>query len=221
MRSILRRVEQRVQRAAALLFVTALAACAATPVPPAKPGPLLPRVASGQACLKDLNLHGMSYQIPPQPAAVGPCGIDTPIRAYGLSIRWNQAATMSCQTADVLMRFEAEVVEPNAIQIFGRPAVSERNLGAYSCRVEASARHRLSQHARGQAIDLAGWTLADGSRVDVEKDWTDDGPRGRFLHAVAQGACRYFSVVLTPATNSLHRDHLHLDIGPDRLCSVD
>jgi hypothetical protein len=220
MRSILIGQGRRIGRAAASLLSAALAACAATPVPPAKPGPLLPRVASGRACLVDLNQHGMSYQIPPQPASSGPCEIDTPIRAYGLSIRWNQPATMSCQTADVLMRFEAEVVEPNAIRILGKPAVSERNLGAYSCRVEAGSRHRLSQHALGQAIDLAGWTLADGSRVDVEKDWTDDGPRGRFLHAVAEGACRYFSVVLTPATNHLHHDHLHLDIGPDRLCSV-
>ncbi|WP_189041506.1 extensin-like domain-containing protein [Aliidongia dinghuensis] len=205
-------------RACVLALAAALAACAATPPP--GPGPLLPRVGSGRACLTDLNQHGMSYQIPPQPVAVGPCQIDTPIRAYGLSIRWNQPATMSCQTADVLMRFESEVVEPNAIKILGNPVVTERNFGAYSCRVETGSRHRLSQHARGQAIDLAGWTLADGTRIDVEKDWTDEGPRGRFLHAVALGACRYFSVVLTPASNSWHHDHLHLDIGPDRLCSV-
>lgn len=206
-------------RGIALLLAAGLAACAATPVPPALPA-LLPRVASGQACLQDLNRHGMSYQIAPQPVAAGSCSIDTPIRAYGLSIRWNQPATMSCQLGDVLMRFESEVVEPDAIGMLGKPVVSERNLGAFSCRAEASSRHQMSQHALGRAIDLAGWTLSDGTRIDVEKDWTDGGPRGRFLHAVALGACRYFSVVLTPATNGLHHDHLHLDIGPDRLCSV-
>ena len=204
-------------RGLALIALVLLAACAATPVPPPAPAP---RVASGQACLRDLNAHDMSYQIPVVPVSAGGCQIDTPIRAYGLSIRWNQPATMSCQLGDVLMRFESEVVEPNAIKILGKPVVSERNLGAYSCRAEASSRHVLSQHALGRAIDLAGWTLADGSKIDVEKDWTDGGPRGRFLHAVAQGACRYFSVVLTPATNKLHHDHFHLDIGPDRVCSV-
>jgi hypothetical protein len=200
-----------------LAALVCLPACASAPVgPPA----LLPRVASGQACLRDLNAHSVSYQIPVQPAAAGGCQIDTPIRAYGLSIRWNQPATMSCQLGDVLMRFESEVVEPNAIEILGKPVVSERNLGAFSCRAEASSRHVWSQHALGRAIDLAGWTLADGSRIDIEKDWTDRGSHGRFLHAVALGACRYFSVVLTPATNKLHHDHFHLDIGPDRLCSV-
>ena len=200
-----------------IALAAGLAACAATPVPPPA---LYPRVASGEACLQDLNRHGMSYQIPAQPVAASACWIDTPIRAYGLSIRWNQPATMSCQLGDVLMRFESEVVEPNAIKLLGKPVVSERNLGAFSCRAEASSRHQMSQHALGRAIDLAGWTLSDGTRIDVEKDWTDGGPHGRFLHAVALGACRYFSVVLTPATNGLHHDHLHLDIGPDRLCSV-
>jgi hypothetical protein len=204
----------------ALSALVWLAACASAPVP-VRPPALLPRVASGQVCLRDLNAHNVSYQIPVQPAAAASgCQIDTPIRAYGLSIRWNQPATMSCQLGDVLMRFESEVVEPNAIQILGKPAVSERNLGAFSCRAEAGSRPVMSQHALGRAIDLAGWTLADGSRIDVEKDWTDDGPRGRFLHAVALGASRYFSVVLTPATNKLHHDHFHLDIGPDRVCSV-
>jgi hypothetical protein len=204
-------------RWAALFALGTLSACASAPAPPAA---RVPRVGSGEACLMDLDRHAMSYQIPVQPASAGGCGIDTPIRATGLSIRWNQPATMSCELGDVLMRFESDVVEADAIKILGQPVVSERNLGAYSCRAEAGSRHRLSQHALGRAIDLAGWTLADGSRVDVEKDWTDRGPRGRFLHAVAQGACRYFSVVLTPATNKLHQDHLHLDIGPDRLCSV-
>ena len=27
-------------------------------------------------------------------------------------------------------------------------------------------------------------------------------------------------VVLTPDSNAEHYDHIHLDIGPDRLCSV-
>ena len=201
------------------IALVCLAACASAPAP-VRPPTLLPRVASGQVCLRDLNAHNISYQIPAQPAASAGCQIDTPIRVYGLSIRWNQPATMGCQLGDVVMRFESEVVEPNAIEILGKPVVSERNLGAFSCRAEASSRHVLSQHAVGRAIDLAGWTLSDGSRIDVEKDWTDRGPRGRFLRAVALGACRYFSVVLTPSTNKLHHDHFHLDIGPDRLCSV-
>jgi len=203
----------------ALIALAGLAACASAPAP-VRPPALLPRVASGQACLRDLNAHNISYQIPAQPAASAACQIDTPIRVYGLSIRWNQPATLGCQLGDVVMRFEREVVEPDAIEILGKPVVSERNLGAFSCRAEASSRRVLSQHAVGRAIDLAGWTLSDGSRIDVEKDWTDRGPRGRFLHAVALGACRYFSVVLTPSTNGLHHDHFHLDIGPDRVCSI-
>jgi hypothetical protein len=208
---------RRAGLSAPLLALAMLAACSSGPVPPAA---RQPRVGSGRACLMDLNAHNISYQVPTQPSSAAGCQIDTPIRVYGLSIRWNQPVTMGCELGDVVMRFESEVVEPNAIKILGKPVVSERNLGAFSCRAEAGSRPVMSQHALGRAIDLAGWTLADGSRVDVEKDWTDDGPRGRFVHAVAEGACRYFSVVLTPSTNKLHHDHLHLDIGPDHLCSI-
>jgi hypothetical protein len=35
---------------------------------------------------------------------------------------------------------------------------------------------------------------------------------------VAQGACKIFSVVMTPNRNAEHHDHLHLDIGPYKLC---
>jgi hypothetical protein len=75
----------------------------------------------------------------------------------------------------------------------------------------------MSEHATGRAIDLAGFELADGSRVSVKDDW-DEGQRGRFLREIATRACAYFSVVLTPETDRHHRDHLHLDVGPWRAC---
>jgi hypothetical protein len=37
---------------------------------------------------------------------------------------------------------------------------------------------------------------------------------------VARAACGYFSVVLTPDSNADHFNHMHFDLGPDRLCSV-
>ena len=79
---------------------------------------------------------------------------------------------------------------------------------------------RLSQHALGLAIDIAGFRLSDGSTVSVEHDWAGPGPKRLFLRHLARRACQYFSVVLTPDSNADHYNHLHLDIGPERLCSV-
>jgi len=79
---------------------------------------------------------------------------------------------------------------------------------------------RWSQHAVGQAIDIAGFRLSDGTTVSVDRDWNEPGAKGQFLRQLARKACRYFSVVLTPDSNAEHYNHLHLDIGPDRLCST-
>src|SRR5262249_8330175 len=88
--------------------------------------------------------------------------------------------------------------------------------GSFACRANSSRPSRLSQHALGQAIDISGFRLSDGSRVSVERDWSDSGARGIFLHRLASKACRYFSVVLTPQSNADHYNHFHFDCGPAR-----
>jgi hypothetical protein len=79
---------------------------------------------------------------------------------------------------------------------------------------------RTSLHASARAIDIAGFRLADGSDVRVGRDWFAADGRGRFLRAAARAACGHFSVVLTPDHDRDHRDHLHFDIGPWRLCGL-
>jgi hypothetical protein len=61
--------------------------------------------------------------------------------------------------------------------------------------------------------------LADGTVISVQKDWGDAGPRGRFLHAVRDGACRVFLTTLSPDYNDAHHDHFHLDMGGMAKCA--
>lgn len=131
---------------------------------------------------------------------------------------WNQPAVMGCALALQVERFEREVIQPAARRHLGRRVREMENFGAYACRQETGARHRLSQHAFGKAIDIKGFVMDDGSRISVEKDWRASGARGAFLREIGQAACGYFSVVLTPAGDSYHQDNIHLDIGPDRYC---
>ena len=128
---------------------------------------------------------------------------------------------MSCALAARLDEFEREVVEPLAIEELGRRATRIDHLGSYSCRRQNSRLGgRWSQHARGQAIDIAGFRLSDGTTVSVERDWREPGPKRQFLRHLTRRACRYFSVVLTPDSNAEHYNHMHFDSGPNRLCSA-
>jgi len=69
----------------------------------------------------------------------------------------------------------------------------------------------FSEHATANALDVAGFTLADGRSISVLRDWTGDGEDAQFLRAVRDGACDLFSTVLSPDYNAAHRDHFHFD----------
>ena len=190
--------------------LVALAGCGGSPSP---------STLSGRACLSRLNAEAVSYRPVDSPdASDSRCRVDTAVRVSRLEAALSRPATMSCAMASRLDEFEREAVQPLARSELDRRVVRIDHLGSFACRANTSRPSRLSQHALGQAIDIAGFRLADGSRVSVEHDWSDTSGKGVFLHRLAAKACRYFSVVLTPDSNADHYNHLHFDIGPDRFC---
>jgi hypothetical protein len=198
----------------AALFVligAALSGCVRAPAP----------VVSGESCLADLNAHGVSYRPIDADESKDPrCHMSTPIRVSQVEVPLSRPATMSCLLADRLDAFERGAIQKLAMDDLGHYVVRIDHLGAYSCRTNSSRRDELSEHAFGLAIDISGFHLSDGSSVSVERDWSQPGPKSTFLHHLARAACGYFSVVLTPATNTDHYNHFHLDLGPHRLCSA-
>ncbi len=78
----------------------------------------------------------------------------------------------------------------------------------------------LSEHALANAVDVAGFDLADGRRVMVETGWRSDDARVReFLQVIHTSACRRFQTVLSPDYNAAHHNHLHLDMGRGPFCA--
>lgn len=196
----------------AVLVVAALAAfgCAPRRHPPSV-SYLPPAI-----CLADLDRQNVRYVTAESPE--GPCPVYDPVRVSADHIAWNQPGLMTCDLALRLDRFTREIVEPAARRYLHASVTELRHFGSYSCRGQPNG--EWSEHAKGDAIDVAGFVLDNGDTVMVERDWRSDGPKSEFLHAIAHGACGLFSVVLTPHTNYDHRNHIHLDIGPWKDCSV-
>ena len=175
---------------------------------------------TGRAYLARLTSQEVSYRpIDSVNPSDSRCQVDTAVRVSRVQAGLNHPAVMSCALASRLDDFEREVVQPLAASELGRKVVRINHLGSFSCRAMRSG-GRLSEHAVGRAIDVAGFRLSDGTTVSVQHDWSERGPKRLFLRHLARRACSYFSVVLTPDSNAEHYDHIHLDIGPDRLCSV-
>ena len=188
-----------------------LADCGGTPSPTA---------LSGRACLARLDKHEIDYRPVEPPSSNARCQIDTAVRISRVEVGFDRPVTVSCALASRLDDFEREIVQPLAKEELGRRIVRINHLGGFSCRGVNGGQSRLSQHALGRAIDIAGFRLSDGSTISVEHDWAEPGPKRDFLHRLARRACGYFSVVLTPDSDGNHYNHLHFDIGPDRLCSA-
>ena len=112
---------------------------------------------------KNPNFVGVIRQYPEK---MGSIAVDTAVKISRIHAAFNQPATMSCALADRLDEFEREVVQPLALDELGSRATRIDHLGSYSYRQQNSrTAGRWSQHAQGQAIDISGFRLSDGTTV--------------------------------------------------------
>ena len=125
----------------------------------------------------------------------------------------------SCPLAVGWALFELHVLQPAAREHLGQAVVRVDHLGTYACRNQYHRDSgRRSEHATANAIDIAGFVLADGTTISVLSDWNGAPHKAAFLRALRDGACRFFDVVLSPAYNEAHRDHFHFDMGDRSAC---
>jgi hypothetical protein len=167
-------------------------------------------------CRALLDAAGVRYTRLPPRTGPGGCGY-----ADGVAFTSGGARAIafspaplgtSCAIAASLALWEWEVVQPAALLRFGRPVVRIDHLGSYSCRrLYGRAAGGWSEHSTADAVDIAGFRLADGTRITVARDWAREGAKAAFLHDVRDGACRLFATSLSPDYNAAHADHLHLD----------
>ncbi len=145
------------------------------------------------------------------PQGEGACRRDDRTRLTAYPLAPDKPPT-TCALAAALELWLRRGVEPAANEIFGSPVARIEHMGAYSCRrLYGRAQGRWSEHATGNAIDIAGFVLEDGGRISVLGDWDNDDKEAAFLRRVRDESCKVFGTVLSPDYNAAHRDHFHLD----------
>jgi Extensin-like protein C-terminus len=122
-------------------------------------------------------------------------------------------ATLACPLVSVLDRWIGEAVQPAAQKWFGQPVTGIRQISAYSCRgMNGNPNAHISEHAFGNALDIASFVLADGRVVTVEHGWHGTPEEQGFLRDVQGAACQMFNTVLAPGANVYHYNHIHVDL---------
>ncbi|MFY9600347.1 MAG: extensin family protein [Pseudolabrys sp.] len=122
-------------------------------------------------------------------------------------------ATLACPIVSALDHWVGEGVQPAAMRWFGTPVTEIKQISAYSCRgMVGAGGSGISEHAFGNAIDIAAFTFADGRRVTVQDGWHGSPEEQGFLRDVHLAACDNFTTVLAPGYNAAHYNHIHVDL---------
>ena len=132
-------------------------------------------------------------------------------------VAFSQPATFNCAMANTTAAWLSNVVQPAAEDTFGEPVVKIDVPATFACRPRNNIRGaKLSEHGRGNAIDVSAFTLASGRKIVVEQGWFTSGDDKSFLKQVRGGACGPFKTVLGPGSDPHHDDHFHLDLQQHR-----
>ena len=165
------------------------------------------------ACRAALTRSAIAHDVL-EPAGEGACRREDRTRLGAYPLTPNTPAT-TCPAAVAMILWQRDALGPAARDIFGSEVARIEHLGAYSCRrLYGRDTGPWSEHATANAIDIAGFVLADGTRISVLRDWDGDDEKAQFLHRVRDGACGSFATVLSPDYNAAHADHFHLDMSP-------
>ena len=160
----------------------------------------------------------------------------------GDKLKYNKPLRIVPAFRERLKLFENVVVE-TAIEVYGRAPRTLEQLGSFACRRIRTYPEWLSEHAMGNAVDIAGFifppltmkqargtsqppALRRGFKVTMLQHWQAKRPQeqihSRFLHILAERLIHradIFRVLLGPAYPG-HKNHFHFDNGPYRLIEI-
>ncbi|WP_295557049.1 extensin family protein [uncultured Hyphomicrobium sp.] len=156
------------------------------------------------------------------------CGTERPYELSAVNdgrVRLKPAALLRCPMVPQVERWIRETVSPAAGYYFRSEVVEVSIAGSYSCRpMNHVSGAKLSEHGYANALDVSGFTLADGRKISVKRGWNGSEAEQAFLRTVHRGACQWFTTVLGPNHDRAHNDHFHVDLarhggdGLKRIC---
>jgi hypothetical protein len=223
-----------------LVFVScSFASAQSVPLPRSKPHPLradhqpsaqvLP-LHDAQLWPSDCALHLMSIaRFTQQPTLNGPnqCGAGDLVRLDGIMMPNSGLITVSpppmlrCTMAEAVAQWVRDDIG-SIIGEFEAPPVAITNEGSYECRGRNNdSGAKISEHARGNALDLGKIRLANGTLVELSNKFAFQSVRQRLRDT----ACHRFTTVLGPGADPFHANHIHIDLAERargyRICQWD
>ncbi len=171
--------------------------------------------AEEASCRKELRRLGVTYRDLPAINDGGSCRIPYPVQVTGMSGRakLTPPATLNCQMALTFAEWVKHELQPAARLRYWSSVGTITQASSYSCRNMIGTRgNKISEHAKGNAIDISKIELKNGKDILVRKKGFFAFRERGLLNTVRADGCSYFNTVLGPGYNKAHADHFHFDI---------
>lgn len=188
------------------------------PAEPDKPAP--PDATSAKnLCFKALKMTGVTADWLGT-ATKSACAIEKAVRLKSVSVAGGTVAiaggpTITCEFAALFGRWVAETAHP-IITLHAGSAPARISTGpGLVCRTRNNKPGaKLSEHAKGNAIDISAIRLLNRKILRIEAK--QDKREALILRALRTSACGYFKTVLGPGSNAAHATHFHFDAAKRR-----
>jgi len=199
-------------------------------LPPALPSPAVVPAPQQSFCAAELAKYNVEYTNNAKYEQFGFCEISDPVQLSsmmlaGAKVTFPDRPIVGCSYAAQLAKFITDEAGPiTAAQTSSKIAKFYTGPG-FVCRGRnGDSSAKLSEHAKGDAVDVERIVLSDGVALEIKDAGSTDTPHYGVLNAMRHAACGYFSTVLGPGSNEAHKNHFHLDMevrgkaGTYRIC---
>jgi hypothetical protein len=165
--------------------------------------------------------HRLTLNGPDQCGAANIVRLERIIMPNGSLVAILPPAILRCPMAEAVVNWVRSDLGPATAELNSSLA-AVTNHGSYDCRSRNGVvGAKISEHGRGNAIDLGPITLRNGAMIDLTNRSTPKSLR----RGLKDATCRRFKTVLGPGSDAYHVDHIHVDLAERtngyRMCQWD
>ncbi len=170
-------------------------------------------------CRSELEALGARFRVPEMPAADGQCKVPNPVRISVIEtpagkVDFPSTPVLNCVFAKRFTAWVSDIAAPVVKAHTGEGLAAIVTGPGYECRGRnGDTTTKISEHAFGNAVDIASFRLEDKESMPVANVQKAGHVESRWLMALRISACGYFTTVLGPGSNAAHAEHYHFDLG--------
>lgn len=161
-------------------------------------------------CVAELASKKIVFEQPKEETQQG-CRLSAPVTLVRVptlfgDVDLSAKPSMLCSFGLKLTEWIRDVAAPLTLAYTGQKLAGIETGPGFACTARYDRPNAIpSEHAKGNAIDVLSFVLADKRRVTIKE-------LSPLIGALRMTACGYFTTVLGPGANPQHETHLHLDM---------